>query len=107
MYPSAFLAFQQHYNHYLSLSLSLSHSPRLQDLVRGVYGERLRLRKHMVDLDTQERETLLRICRKVYEKSAYCIFSFSYEKAMELYNYTTYNNMYIHIYIHYLRTLLK
>ncbi|CAI8056098.1 Kinesin-like protein KIF18A [Geodia barretti] len=39
-------------------------SKRLQDLVRRVYGERLRLRKHMVDLDTQERETLLRICRK-------------------------------------------
>ena len=41
------------------------HGYRLQEMVREVYGERSRLRKHMVDMDTRERETLLRVCRKV------------------------------------------
>ena len=40
-------------------------SPRLQGLLQSVYGERSRLRKHMADLDATERETLLRIYRKV------------------------------------------
>ena len=59
---------------------------RLQDLVRGVYGERLRLRKHMVDLDTQERETLLRICRKV--------------RILYINNIMTYMYMYVHVYMY-------
>lgn len=38
---------------------------RLQGLLQSVYGERCRLRKHMVDLDASERDTLLKVCRKV------------------------------------------
>ena len=38
---------------------------RLQSLLQGVYGERGRLRKGMADLDASERDTLLRIYRKV------------------------------------------
>jgi len=34
-------------------------------MVGNVYGERGRLRKHMADLDAKERETLLKVCRKV------------------------------------------
>lgn len=40
-------------------------SCRLQGLVQGVYGERSRLRKKMVDLDASEREALRRMHRKV------------------------------------------
>ena len=42
---------------------------RLQALLQGVYGERGRLRKGMADLDASERDTLLRIYRKVCEWS--------------------------------------
>ncbi len=38
---------------------------RLQDLLKSVYGERSRLRKKMAELDASERETLLKITRKV------------------------------------------
>ncbi len=38
---------------------------RLCEMVGDVYGERGRLRKHMADLDAKERETLLKLCRKV------------------------------------------
>lgn len=38
---------------------------RLQDLLKSVYGERSRLRKKMAELDASERETLLKISRKV------------------------------------------
>ena len=34
-------------------------------MVRSVYSERGRLRKHIADLDAKERETLLKVCRKV------------------------------------------
>lgn len=38
---------------------------RLQGLVKAVYSERCRLRKQMAELDTSEREALLKVSRKV------------------------------------------
>ena len=38
---------------------------RLQGLVKSVYSERCRLRKQMAELDTSEREALLKVSRKV------------------------------------------
>jgi len=42
-----------------------SEAKRLQDILKSVYGERSRLRKQMAELDASERETLLKIARKV------------------------------------------
>lgn len=38
---------------------------RLQALVKNVYSERCRLRKQMAELDTSEREALIKVSRKV------------------------------------------
>lgn len=42
-----------------------SETNRLQSMIQGVYNERGSLRKSMADLDAAERDTLLRIFRKV------------------------------------------
>lgn len=44
-----------------------SETNRLQCMIQGVYNERGSLRKSMADLDAAERDTLLRIFRKVRE----------------------------------------
>ena len=69
---------------------------RLQDMVKGVYCERSRLRKHMVDLDTRERETLLRVCRKVG-----CAPSPSHSLSLSLsLSLIQYMYMYVYLYMH-------
>ena len=44
---------------------------RLQAMIQGVYVERARLRKTMVDLHATERDILLRIFRKVGSSAQY------------------------------------
>lgn len=43
----------------------MGEASRLQCMVSDVYNERMNLRKNMADLDAIERDTLLRIFRKV------------------------------------------
>ena len=46
-------------------SYDSTEASRLQGLLKNVYGERCRLRKQMAELDTSEREALLKVSRKV------------------------------------------
>ena len=48
---------------------NLKEAERLKTVIGKVYGERSRLRRNMADLDAAERDTLLRVLRKVSELS--------------------------------------